>query len=95
VDQLVQALVSLVYTDGEHEYTSKVLLSSATITSAGDMARKYLENIFAEGTSQDRNYRDLFWAKGDTRNVKIISVTLLNAPEFNFLKHYLDVTSVQ
>jgi hypothetical protein len=58
------------------------------------MACKYLEDIFAEGTKQDRSQHNLFWAKGDTRTVRIANVRTLNDAEFDFLKHYLDVASV-
>jgi len=95
VNNTLQVLVSVVYTDGEHEYHSQILLSSATYSDAPQLARVFLSDIFAEGTVQDRNQRNLFWSKGDTRNVRISNIRTLNDAEFDFLKHYLNVSSVQ
>jgi len=90
----MQILVWLVFTDGEHEYKSQVLLTTTKCNDPPTVARAYLLDMFAEGTVQDKGQPNRFWAKGDTRCVTISNIKTLSDAEFDFLKHYLDATSV-
>jgi len=89
----LQILVSLVYTDGEHEYHTKIILTSVEGASSS-IAQGYLRDMFAEGTKQDKEQPDRFWAEGDSRCVTISNIRTLSDAEFDFLKHFIDVQSV-
>ena len=89
-----QVCVSLKITDGNHEYDSKLILTSSEKLTSASIAR-YMADFFGEDTRQDRHDSNLFWDRGDVRNVLITGTTHLSDAEFDFLKHFLDVASVK
>lgn len=93
---LNQILVNLKWTDGNNEYNCQVILTHDTLIthdSSFALARKWALNNFPD-MRQDRKDSLLLWDRGDVRNVMILKTTILTDAEFDFLKHFLDVTSV-
>jgi len=99
-----QMYVVLKITDGNHEYDSNVILTRSDDFMFGKdpaldldlgIARLYMTDFFGEKeTRQDRHDHNLFWDRNDVRNAKIMSVLCLSDAEFDFLKHFLNVASV-
>jgi len=88
-------LVEAAITDGENEYRLKIILVTADKTICWDiLARKYFRNYFGEDTRADEQDWRRFWAPNDERCVTIKDGQELTEAEFDFLKHFINTSTV-
>lgn len=87
-------LVTAEITDGENEYTLKIILVTADKTISWDiLARRYFADFFGEDTKADDDDWRRFWAPNDERCVTIKDGQELTEAEFDFLKHFFNTST--
>jgi len=88
-------LIKAEITDGEHTYTLKIILVTANETIIWDiLARKYFKDYFGEDTRADEEDWRRFWAPNNERCVTIKDGQELTEAEFDFLKHFINPSTV-
>jgi len=91
---LQHQLIKATITDGEHEYEYRIIIVSATYDSWEILARRYFKDFFGAETKADEQDWRRFWSPEEDRVIKIEDATCLTEAEFDFLKHFLHVSTV-